>query len=104
MTSPESTVIHNSLVGPNAVVTGVSNGIGRAVSDALASHGATVVMLDKDVKGLELAYDEIVAVSDRRHAGAAGQRPPLAQRFDILGDVQRVILTTLLLEQSRSNR
>lgn len=43
------------------LLTGAANGIGRAVSDALAAHGATVVMLDKDVKGLELAYDEIVA-------------------------------------------
>jgi len=43
------------------LLTGAANGIGRAVSDALASHGATVVMLDKDVKGMELAYDEIVA-------------------------------------------
>lgn len=42
MTSPESTVIHNSLVGPNAVVTGVSNGIGRAVAGALARAGANV--------------------------------------------------------------
>jgi len=49
--------------------------------------------------GIE-AYDEIVAVGDRRHAGAAGQCPPLAQRFDVLGDVQRVILATLLLEPS----
>ena len=44
--------------------------------------------------------DEIVAVGDRRHAGAAGQRPPLAQRFDVLGDIQCIKLATLLLEPS----
>ena len=45
-------------------------------------------------------YDEIVAVGDRRHAGAAGQCPPLAQRFDVLGDIQCIKLATLLLEPS----
>jgi len=45
-------------------------------------------------------HDEIVAVGDRRHAGAAGQRAPLAQRFDVLGDIQCIKLATLLLEPS----
>ena len=45
-------------------------------------------------------HDEIVAVGDRRHAGAAGQRAPLAQRFDVLGNIQCIKLATLLLEPS----
>jgi len=45
-------------------------------------------------------YDEIVAVGDRRHAGAAGQCPPLAQRFYVLGDIQCIKFATLLLEPS----
>ena len=42
MTMPDPTVIENTLAGPNAVVTGVSNGIGRAVAVALAHAGANV--------------------------------------------------------------
>ena len=37
------TVGRNSLVGPTAVVTGVSNGIGRATAVALAESGANIV-------------------------------------------------------------
>lgn len=58
------------------LLTGAANGIGRAVSDAMAAHGATVVMLDKDVKGLELAYDEIVA---------AGYTEPALYPMDLQG-------------------
>jgi NAD(P)-dependent dehydrogenase (short-subunit alcohol dehydrogenase family) len=58
------------------LLTGAANGIGRAVADAMAAHGATVVMLDKDVKGLELAYDEIVA---------AGSTEPALYPMDLQG-------------------
>jgi NAD(P)-dependent dehydrogenase (short-subunit alcohol dehydrogenase family) len=43
------------------LVTGAANGIGLALSKAMAAHSATVIMLDKDVHGLEQAYDDIVA-------------------------------------------
>jgi NAD(P)-dependent dehydrogenase (short-subunit alcohol dehydrogenase family) len=41
------------------LVTGAANGIGRALAVAAAGHGATVVLLDKDVKRLEAVYDAI---------------------------------------------
>lgn len=41
------------------LVTGAANGIGRAVSLAYAKHGATVILLDKDVPRLESLYDLI---------------------------------------------
>ncbi len=66
----------NLLSGRIILLTGAANGIGRAVADAMASHGATVVMLDKDVKGLELAYDEIVA---------AGYTEPALYPMDLQG-------------------
>ncbi|MDX9767789.1 MAG: SDR family NAD(P)-dependent oxidoreductase [Ectothiorhodospiraceae bacterium] len=41
------------------LVTGAAQGIGRAVALACAAGGATVVLLDKTIKGLEAVYDEI---------------------------------------------
>ncbi|MGB5258942.1 MAG: SDR family NAD(P)-dependent oxidoreductase [Gammaproteobacteria bacterium] len=58
------------------LLTGAANGIGRALSDAMALHGATVIMLDKDVHGLEQAYDEIVA---------AGHTEPALYPMDLQG-------------------
>jgi len=58
------------------LLTGAANGIGRALVDALAAHGATLVLLDKDVHGLELAYDEIVA---------AGHPEPALYPMDLAG-------------------
>lgn len=41
------------------LVTGASDGIGKAVAKAYAQHGATIVLLSKTIKKLELVYDEI---------------------------------------------
>jgi NAD(P)-dependent dehydrogenase (short-subunit alcohol dehydrogenase family) len=43
------------------LVTGASQGIGRAVAKAYAVHGATVILLARTIKKLESLYDEIVA-------------------------------------------
>ena len=50
------------------LVTGAGDGIGRAVSVALGSHGATVVLLGKTVKKLETTYDALVAAGAPRPA------------------------------------
>lgn len=42
------------------LVTGAADGIGRAVSIALAEQGAVVLMLDKKARHLEKLFDEIV--------------------------------------------
>jgi len=41
------------------LLTGAANGIGRAVTLALAEHGATVLMLDKKARYLEKLFDQI---------------------------------------------
>lgn len=41
------------------LITGAGTGIGRAISLAYASYGATVVLLGKTLKELEYVYDEI---------------------------------------------
>ena len=41
------------------LITGAGDGIGRAVAKACAAHGATVILLGKTIRKLELVYDEI---------------------------------------------
>jgi len=43
------------------MVTGAANGIGKAVTIALAEKGATVLMLDKKSRHLEKLFDDIIA-------------------------------------------
>lgn len=47
------------LAGRVILVTGAGAGIGRAVSKTFAAHGATVILLGRTLKKLELVYDEI---------------------------------------------
>ena len=47
------------------LITGAADGIGRALARSCAKHSATVIMLDRNVRGLEQAYDEILATSTR---------------------------------------
>ena len=49
----------NAFVGKVSLVTGAADGIGRALTLALAKHGATVLMLDKKARHLEKLYDSI---------------------------------------------
>lgn len=43
------------------LVTGASDGIGRAVAKACAAHGATVILHGRTVSKLEKVYDDIIA-------------------------------------------
>lgn len=83
------------LKGRIILLTGAANGIGRALADALAAHGATLVLLDKDVHGLELAYDGITA---------AGHPEPALYPMDLSGagpDDYRTLAETLAREFGR---
>ena len=66
----------NLLQGRIILVTGAANGIGRALVKDLAAHGATTVILDRDVHGLEQLYDEIIA---------AGHPQPAIYPMDLQG-------------------
>lgn len=50
------------------LITGASQGIGRALSLACANVGATVVLLGRTVSKLEAVYDEILALNRREPA------------------------------------
>jgi NAD(P)-dependent dehydrogenase (short-subunit alcohol dehydrogenase family) len=58
------------------LITGAANGIGRAVADACAARGASVILLDRDVRALEQAYDEI---------SASGHPEPALYPMDLKG-------------------
>ncbi|MDX1434134.1 MAG: YciK family oxidoreductase [Gammaproteobacteria bacterium] len=49
------------LAGRVVLVTGAGDGIGAAVAQSFAEHGATVVLLGRTVAKLEAVYDRIVA-------------------------------------------
>jgi short-subunit dehydrogenase len=52
------------------LITGASDGIGKAVAIAAGTHGAQVILHGRNVKRLEAAYDQIVT--------AGGPRPSIA--------------------------
>jgi len=58
------------------LITGAAGGLGSALAGRCAAHGATVVLLDKNAKGLETVYDAIVA---------AGGPEPLLLPADLEG-------------------
>ena len=58
------------------LITGAARGIGQAVAKAIAAHGATTILLDRDVTGLEQTYDAIVA---------AGHPEPALYPMDLQG-------------------
>jgi len=69
---PAPELLHDRVI----LITGAANGIGRAVAGAGAAHGASVILLDRDVRALEQAYDEITA---------AGHPEPALYPLDLKG-------------------
>lgn len=61
----------NALDGRIVMITGASDGIGKAVALACAAHRATVILHGRNVRRLEAAYDAILA--------AGGKRPSILQ-------------------------
>jgi NAD(P)-dependent dehydrogenase (short-subunit alcohol dehydrogenase family) len=71
-----NTVIpRDCLAGRVILVTGATQGIGRAAALAFAAHGATVVLLARSVRRLETVYDQILAI---------GAAEPAAIELDFL--------------------
>ena len=49
----------NFLANKTILITGASDGIGKACAKSYAAHGATVILLGRDQKKLEAVFDEI---------------------------------------------
>ena len=60
--------------GETHIVTGAGQGIGNAVAQALALHGAQVTLFDLDAGRLETARDEIAALGCPKPLLVAGYR------------------------------
>ena len=56
-TLPPADLLHDRVI----LLTGAAGGIGQAVAMDMAAHGATTILLDREVSGLEQTYDSIVA-------------------------------------------
>ena len=69
----------DALMGKTLLVTGASDGIGRAAAESYARHGATVILLGRDVGKLEAVYDAIEN---------AGGPQPAAVPFDLEQDTE----------------
>lgn len=53
-------MMHDAVLTDRVIlITGAANGIGAAVAKAYAVQGATTILLDKDLPGLEATYDAI---------------------------------------------
>ncbi|EED33771.1 short chain dehydrogenase [gamma proteobacterium NOR5-3] len=73
----------DALEGKTILVTGASDGIGRAAALSFAAHGATVVLLARNVEKLEAVYDLIEA---------AGGPQPAAIPFDLSQDNEEAFI------------
>jgi NAD(P)-dependent dehydrogenase (short-subunit alcohol dehydrogenase family) len=56
------------LTGQRLLITGAAGGLGRAVATIAAAEGADLVLLDRDIKGLEALHDEIESEGHGRPA------------------------------------
>jgi NAD(P)-dependent dehydrogenase (short-subunit alcohol dehydrogenase family) len=59
---PNFTLRPNALAGRYILITGATGGLGRALSIACASAGASVILSGRNPKKLERVYDEITAL------------------------------------------
>ncbi len=88
---PSATLLKDRCI----LLTGAASGIGRAVAADMAAHGATMILLDRDVRGLEALYDDLVA---------AGHPEPALYPLDLQGakpDDYTQLATTLDAEFGR---
>src|SRR5690606_31018020 len=60
--SPPADLLRDRIV----LITGASDGIGKAVALAAAAHGATVILHGRNVRRLEAVYDSIVGAGQPR--------------------------------------
>ena len=85
-------IFHEGLfLGKVALITGGGTGIGRGIAEALARHGADVVIVSRKPENLEMAADQIVQSTGRRCLAIAGDvRQPQAVESAVARTVQEL--------------
>ena len=78
------------LQGRTVLITGAGDGIGRAVAEAAAAHGARVILLGRTQEKLEAVYDSIIS---------AGHTEPVIHPMDTAGTEDYDALANGILEQ-----
>jgi NAD(P)-dependent dehydrogenase (short-subunit alcohol dehydrogenase family) len=74
------------LAGRVIALTGASDGIGRAVAQACARHGASVILLGRSVKKLEAVHGQIEAAGGEASIALLDLERALAKDYDELAD------------------
>lgn len=74
--SPSPAPTPGALAGRRVLITGAAAGLGAALAREASALGATVVLLDKNLRALEALYDEIEA---------GGHAQPALYPLDLLG-------------------
>jgi gluconate 5-dehydrogenase len=78
------------LTGKIAVVTGAGRGIGRAIAEGLARHGARVVLAGRTAETLDLAADAIGTRARTQVADVAKEADVLALREAVIARFERI--------------
>lgn len=76
----------NELAGRVIAITGASDGIGRAVAQACARHGAHVILLGRNVKKLDAVHGQIEAQGGRAIIALLDLEKATARDYDELAD------------------
>ncbi len=74
--SASDTLTPGSLAGQRILITGAAGGLGQALSEQAAAAGAELILLDRNLEGLEALHDRIEA---------AGHAQPALYPLDLLG-------------------
>ena len=83
--------------GPWALVTGASDGIGRAIAQDLARRGLSLVLVARRRERLEALADELrreFRVAVRVHPADLGERAAVARLLDEVGDLEIGLLAS----------
>ncbi len=88
------------LSGKNALVTGASRGIGRAIALGFAQEGANVVLASRDTGSLEALQSEIEATGQKAYVIATDVMDPESIRSMVQGAIAQLGSVDILVNNA----